>query len=247
MKPKTSPQINLNNIKSEQLKSKIIILINRSIAQHSERKPKKDPEPLDRRFHRQWKQELDRAMKPSEETELKPDSGSNTTIWLDDLVTQSHAESESEPDPDLTMDICQIGVLRLSRFLCSSPSGRHLGVAFGWPRSTSSIGISAMSFRLSSSLVCTCHQWVSARTTFRPAGACFMPSIQWLASSMALAGRSFVASLLSGGLASSCQYSARFFSVLSVSPISAGPKDSLQTSFDGFGGSGVMNLPVEIE
>src|SRR5437762_3201168 len=62
-------------------------LIDRSITQYSERKPKKDPEPLDCRFHHQWKQELGRAMKPSDEIELEPDSESNTTIWVDDLVT----------------------------------------------------------------------------------------------------------------------------------------------------------------
>ena len=95
-------------------------------------KPKKNPEPLDRRFHHQWKQELDRAMKPSDETKPESDPESNTTVWLDDLVTQSHAEPESEPEPvrvrprncsfqgasDLTMDICQIGsapFMRLAR------------------------------------------------------------------------------------------------------------------------------------
>ena len=81
-------------------------LIDQLITQHPKQKPKKNLKSLDRHFYHQWKQELNRAMKSLDKIKLKPDSESNMTIWLDDFVTQSYAESKSKSDSDLTINIC---------------------------------------------------------------------------------------------------------------------------------------------
>jgi transposase InsO family protein len=80
---------------------------------HSEPKPKKSPEPLNRRFDHQWKQELKEAMKWARETESESES---------ELCPQPELEPEPEPeletDSNLTMDIYQIGsapFMRLAR------------------------------------------------------------------------------------------------------------------------------------